>query len=58
LRVYDMLGREVAVLIDNERRDAGKYSVKFDATYLQSGIYISRLTAGNFTKTKKMILMK
>ncbi|MEK7263746.1 MAG: T9SS type A sorting domain-containing protein [Bacteroidota bacterium] len=58
LKIYDVLGREVATLINNEKKDAGKYSVQFDATNLPSGIYIYKLTAGSFTDMKKMVLMK
>ncbi len=58
LKVYDVLGREVATLINNEKKDAGKYSVQFDATHLPSGIYIYKLTAGSFIDMKKMVLMK
>ncbi len=58
LKVYDILGREVATLINNEKKDAGKYSVQFDATNLPSGIYIYKLTAGSFIEMKKMVLMK
>ncbi len=58
LKVYDVLGREIATLINNEKKDAGKYSVQFDATHLPSGIYIYKLTAGSFIEMKKMVLMK
>lgn len=57
LAVYDMLGREVAVLADEER-PAGQHSVRFDAGKLSSGMYIFRLQAGSFTQTKKLMLMK
>jgi hypothetical protein len=57
LAVYDMLGREVAVLADGER-PAGQYSVRFDAAKLSSGIYICRLQSDHFTQTKKLMLMK
>ncbi len=57
LTVYDVLGREVAVLV-NEEKSAGNYSVVFNANNLPSGIYFYRLQAGNFTETKKMILVK
>ena len=58
LRVYDVLGREVAVLVNNEFMGAGSYNVKFEAKNLASGIYVYRLTAGNFTSSKKMQLLK
>jgi predicted acyl esterase len=57
LCVYDMLGREVSVLV-NERRDAGVHERKFDASELSSGVYFYRLTAGEHVQTKKAILMK
>lgn len=57
LAVYDMLGREVAVLVDGERK-AGEHSVDFSANNLSSGTYIYRLQAGSFAATKKMVLMK
>jgi hypothetical protein len=57
LSVYDLLGRAVAVLV-NERKDPGRYEVKFDATGLASGVYLYRLTAGGFGKTRKLLLMR
>ena len=63
LKVYDMLGREVAVLVEG-MKDAGYYKATFDASRLASGIYFARLVAtpqdGNkpFTKTMKMLLTK
>jgi len=57
LKVYDILGKEVATLV-NENEAAGNYSVEFNAEQLPSGIYIYRLTSGNFTASKKLILMK
>ena len=57
LKIYDVLGKEVAVLVD-KKQTAGNYSVTFDAAELQSGIYFYNLKAGNFSKTKKMILIK
>lgn len=57
LKVFDVLGNEVAVLV-NEFREAGRYEVEFDASNLASGIYVYRLQAGDFIQTKKMILMK
>ncbi len=57
LKVYDVLGNEVAVLVD-EFRIAGRYEATFDASNLASGIYVYRLQAGEFMETKKMILMK
>ncbi len=57
LSVFDLLGRQVAVLID-ETRSPGKYSVSFDGSSLPSGVYLYRLTAGEFVETKKLVLMK
>ncbi|MCE1164639.1 MAG: T9SS type A sorting domain-containing protein [Bacteroidetes bacterium] len=58
LRVYDMLGKEVAALV-NERLQPGTYEVQFDAgNILPSGTYIYRLSAGSFSESKKMILVK
>ena len=57
LKVYDVLGSEVATLINGEKL-AGNYEVNFDASKLASGLYIYTLNAGNFTSSKKMMLMK
>jgi uncharacterized delta-60 repeat protein len=57
LKVYDILGNEVATLV-NEERARGVYSVNFDASQLASGIYFYRIQAGSFIETKKMILIK
>ncbi len=57
LSVYDILGREVAVLV-NEERVAGKYSVEFDASNLTSGVYFSRLNSGEYSSIKKMLLVR
>jgi hypothetical protein len=57
LIVYDILGREVASLINNDMK-AGKYSVNFDATSLASGIYFYKMTSGDFTDVKKMVVLK
>jgi hypothetical protein len=58
LKVYDILGTEVAELISNEQKAAGKYEVNFDASSLASGTYIYRIQAGDFVQTRKMILLK
>lgn len=58
LRIYDALGREVAVLINNEFMNAGSYNVKFDASKLASGNYVYRMTAGANTVSRKMQLLK
>ena len=57
LIVYDALGREVATLV-NKKQAPGEYSVQFDGGNLPGGIYFYTLRAGNFTATKKLILMK
>ena len=57
LEVYDVRGREVAVLV-NERKEPGAYSLRFDASRLSSGVYLLRLTAGNFARTRKMVVEK
>jgi hypothetical protein len=57
LKVYDLLGREVATLV-NKNMKAGKYSVDFNASNLATGIYFYKLTAGDFNAVRKMILLK
>jgi len=57
LRIYDVLGREIATLVD-EVQDAGYKSVKWEAVNVPSGVYFYRLQTGNFVDVKKMILMR
>lgn len=57
IRVYDILGSEVATLV-NTTQEAGKHNVKFDASKLASGLYIYTLNAGNYVSSKKMMLLK
>jgi hypothetical protein len=57
LKVYDILGREVATLV-NTVKAAGSYSVDFNASSLATGIYVYRITTDNYTATKKMMLLK
>lgn len=57
LIVYDMLGREIAVLI-NESMQPGSYSVDWDASNFPSGVYFYKLTSGDFSESKKMLLVK
>lgn len=57
LKVYDVLGREVATLV-NKVQQAGNYEVKFDASRLSSGIYFYRIISGEFSDSKKMILIR
>lgn len=57
LKVFDVLGIEIVTLVD-EYKPAGNYQVTFDASYLSSGIYFYKLISGNFTETKKMLLIR
>lgn len=57
LKIYDILGSEVATLV-NEEKIAGKYEVNFNASSLSSGVYIYKIQAGDFVSSKKMILLK
>ena len=57
LTVYNILGQEVMVLV-NERKPAGTYEVNFDASGLSSGVYFTRLQAGSFSDTKKLLLIR
>ncbi len=57
LAVYDILGREVAVLV-NEKKAPGRYEVEFDASGLSSGTYFYRLEAGSFVETKKLVVVR
>jgi|GEM_PF-2540995 len=57
LQVFDLLGREVAILVQ-DRMEAGHHRVTFDASSMASGIYIYRLIAGKFSSTRKMLLIK
>jgi len=57
LKIYDILGREVATLVNNQQK-SGNYEVNFNAKDLSSGIYYYRLKSGSFSESKKMILLK
>ena len=57
LKVYDILGREVTILI-NEEKPAGSYEVQFTASGLTSGIYFYQIKAGEYSETKKMLMIK
>ena len=57
IKLYDVLGNEVATLV-NEEKPAGSYEVNFNASQLSSGIYFYKLQAGSFSETKKMILLR
>jgi len=57
LKIYDVLGREIAVL-ENERKQAGEHTVVWSTEGMPSGVYFCRLVAGDFQQTKRMVLMK
>jgi hypothetical protein len=57
VKVYDLLGREVATLV-NEIKPAGSYPATWNAASFGSGVYFYKMQSGSFTSTKKMILMK
>lgn len=57
VKLYDLLGREAATLV-NEQKPAGSYTVQWNATHFASGVYFYRLQAGNFSDTKKLLLLK
>ena len=57
LRVYDVLGREVALLVDNVLQP-GYYTARFEGHALASGVYFYRLIAGSYVETRKMQLVK
>ncbi len=57
LKIYDVLGNEIDILV-NEEKPAGEYEVEFNASALSTGIYFYRITAGSFTQTRKMVLLR
>lgn len=57
LKIYDMLGKEVAVLV-NQEKEAGIHKIDFDASQLPSGVYFSQISAGSFSQIRKMTLVK
>jgi hypothetical protein len=57
LKVYDILGKEVTTLV-NEQLKPGSYEVEFNGTNYPSGVYFYELRAGNYYETKKMVLVK
>jgi hypothetical protein len=57
LKVYDILGNEIATLV-NEEKPAGNYDVSFDASNLSSGVYLYKLQVKDYTELKKMILLR
>ena len=58
LKVYDVLGKEIATILDNDIMEEGEHEVTFDANGLTSGMYFYRLTVGSFSETKKLMLLK
>ena len=58
IKIYDILGREVQTLVNNEEKVRWRYKVVFDASTLASGVYFYRFQAGSFTQTKKMVVLK
>lgn len=58
IRIYDLLGREVATLVNNEFKNAGRYELAWNALNYATGVYIYRIEAGDFVSTKKMVLIK
>lgn len=56
--IFDMLGREVKTLVNNELKQAGSYIVEFNGSHLASGIYFYKMQVGNFVQVKRMILIK
>jgi hypothetical protein len=57
LKVYDILGNKVATLV-NEEKNPGVYKINFNASALSSGVYFYQIKAGNFTETRKMVLLR
>jgi type IX secretion system substrate protein len=58
LKIYNLLGQEVAKVLDGEPFEAGRQSIIFDANRLPSGIYFYQLHTGSFSDVKKMVLMR
>ena len=57
LKIYDLLGKEIATLVNGER-SPGTYTVRWDASNLPSGVYVCKLKSGVFTATKQMVYLK
>jgi hypothetical protein len=57
LNVYDILGKEVATLV-NEKQSPGTYEVTWDASQYPSGVYFYKLETGDFSEVKKMVIIK
>jgi hypothetical protein len=58
LKIYDITGREIAVLLNNELRTADYYTIDFNGSSFASGVYFYRLIADKFVQVKKMVLLK
>jgi photosystem II stability/assembly factor-like uncharacterized protein len=58
LKIFDITGKEVITLVNNETKKAGRYDIEWNAANYSSGVYIYRLEAGNYSETKKMVLIK
>ena len=58
LKVYNMLGQEVAALVNHVEYETGYHALEFNASGLVSGVYFYRLQAGSFTSTRKMLLAR
>ena len=58
LVIYNLLGEEVSRLVDDKQRQVGEYIASWDASHMTSGIYFYRLQAGDFVRTRKMVLLK
>jgi hypothetical protein len=58
IKVYDLMGREVATLMQNEKKGQGNYEISFDASNLSSGVYFYKLQTERFIETKQMVLVK
>ena len=58
LKIYNVLGQEVATLLNSQPLDAGAQSVRFDASRYSSGVYFYRIQAGSFNSVKKMLMVK
>jgi hypothetical protein len=57
LKVFDVLGREVATVVDGEM-EAGEHTVIYNASGLPSGVYLYRLEVGNFIRTRRMVIIR
>jgi hypothetical protein len=58
LKVYDVLGKEVTTLVNNEMKTKGTYSLQFNASGLSSGIYFYRLESGTNAQVKRLVIIK